>query len=674
MATDFMWREDRKNLMYDKARDDVDFSFAEIAKKKRLGFSYREDQHKFAKDIMNAIKENQILLVQAGVGIGKSMGYLIPIFASFKNVSNFEKVVISTSNIALQQQLLTDINYVSKLLKVDLKVEVAKGINNYVCLRKIYDLFNHTHNPKLRDVLKGLEEEINKKQTIDKSNLSKISENIWKKIQLTNRGACSNCPYSRSCLFKHHVDEVKKADIIVTNHAYFVNAAKSNSEIINGADMYVFDEAHALEDSIRNVNERELRLKNIQHDLFYFSDESYIKDEGFYNYVSKLSGDLVNLFCKIRGESLYTFNKNCKDETINVTDCDKIPIDGNKFSSELNSIIHSLKCVIKYVSKYDALFNNDAKKILSNLKKYRSLFLDLSRGSNDSKCIYWASFFEDDKIDLGYVLKNDYDAIKNIFGGDNPVICTSATMLDANGGYGYFREWLHLNDKQLSERSIVDGKVYASPFNYKRNSIFYYDTTVSNPNDYDNYIYDLVDRIKNILLITEGKALVLFTAKSTMKQVLDILSKENLGYNLIMQGQCDNSILCEKFETDTNSCLFATGSFWEGIDIKGEALSNVIITRLPFAVVDAVTKNKASKFSRNDSFKMVYLNDMVKKLAQGCGRLIRNKNDKGIICCLDPRVVKYLDAIKNCTPYVNYTNNIDDIIKFSNKYIKKLSK
>ena len=149
---------------------------------------------------------------------------------------------------------------------------------------------------------------------------------------------------------------------------------------------------------------------------------------------------------------------------------------------------------------------------------------------------------------------------------------------------------------------------------------------------------------------------------------------ENLGYNLIMQDQCDNSILCKKFETDINSCLFATGSFWEGIDIKGEALSNVIITRLPFPVVDAIMEDKASKFSVNESFRMVYLNDMVKKLAQGCGRLIRNNNDKGIICCLDPRVIKYLDAIKNCTPYVNYTNNIDDIISFSDKYIRKLSK
>ena len=150
MVMDFMWSEDKYKLKYERALKDVDSFFYVINEKKELGLTYRENQHKFARDIMDAIKENRILLVQAGVGIGKSMGYLVPIFSSFNNVSNFEKVIISTSSIALQQQLLTDINYVSKLLDVKLKVEVAKGINNYVCLKRVYDLYNHTRNYELK--------------------------------------------------------------------------------------------------------------------------------------------------------------------------------------------------------------------------------------------------------------------------------------------------------------------------------------------------------------------------------------------------------------------------------------------------------------------------------------------------------------------------------------------
>ena len=142
-----------------------------------------------------------------------------------------------------------------------------------------------------------------------------------------------------------------------------------------------------------------------------------------------------------------------------------------------------------------------------------------------------------------------------------------------------------------------------------------------------------------------------------------------------MQGQygVDNSTLCKEFEKDVHSCLFSTG-LWEGIDVKGESLSNVIITRLPFPVVDAVTEAKACKYSSKDAYEEVYENAMLKKLAQAMGRLIRNKTDVGSICILDSRVVEHFDGIKNCTPYVRFTDNINDIIKFFNKKVNKLVK
>jgi len=669
---EFIWKDDKINYMFDEASKDVDNSFYAISKKKRLGFTYRENQHKFSIDIMNAIRNNQILLIQAGTGIGKSMGYLIPIFSSFKNVENFEKVVISTSSIALQKQLLDDVKSVSKLLGFNLKVEVAKGINNYVCIKEMDKLAGVTNNSDIKKILIDLEKEIREKNSIDKSDLSEICEEIWKKIQIKNRNSCSNCSYSRRCLYKHHVNEIDKADVVITNHAYFVTASRNNNNFISNADMYVFDEAHELEDSIRNINENSIMLGNIRRDVNYFVTTGFINDPMFEHIVFALSDKIGVLFYRIMSKSKKIFSKHNTDEKFKITDCDKIPIDGSKFTKEIDDIVNDLSFVINVVSKNtDVISTNDAKGVLNNLNIYRNLFNDLKLG-NKSMRIYWADFYNFDMINLGFVKKEDKNAIKNIFGKDIPVICTSATMLDANGTYEYFKEWLHLNN--IMGRTIVNGKVYPSTFDYEKNSIFYYDTSVSNPKDVDNYINDLVDRITNLISITDGRSLILFTAKSIMERVYEAISKNDFGYKLLMQGQMDNSVLCREFENDIHSCLFATGSFWEGIDIKGESLSNVIITRLPFAVVDAVTESKASKFSSDMSFKMVYLNDMVKKLAQGCGRLIRSKNDKGIICCLDSRVVKYLDAIRNSTPYVNYTNDINDIIKFSNKYIKKLSK
>ena len=669
----FMWAEDRQRLAYVKAISDVEKSFEEIFKKKKLGFSRRENQRDFAVDIMNCIKDNQILLVQAGVGLGKSMGYIVPIFCTHKNITKFDKIVISTSSIALQQQLLTDINFVSNLLKVDdLKVEVAKGVNNYVCLKALSDYETKNKSAYLRKKLEELKSDMEQKNSVDKSDLIDVGEKIWKNIQLKNNMSCSNCNYSRLCLYKQHLKDLERANIIVTNHAYFVNAAKSNNDIISNADMYVFDEAHKLEDAIRNVDEGIYMFCKIKDDIFYFYDNCFITDNNTFKTMNSLYGLLKNLFNKIEITSINNFNNNVRDENISITDCDKIPINGTKYRKELEGIIRYLNYLIKKAaSNYDVISNSKAKSVLKRLEKYFDIFIDLSMGKNSNN-IYWADFFDKDKINLGFVSKNDTMAIEKIFGSNKPVVCTSATLLDENGSYNYFKEWLHLNE--LSGRTIVDGKVYESPFDYKNNSIFYYDTSVSNPKNYKEYIYDLVDRIKNLITITDGKALVLFTAKSTMKKVYDIISKDYFGYNIMMQGQMDNGILCKRFEQDTNSCLFATGSFWEGIDIKGEALSNVIITRLPFSVVDAITESKASKYSSDEAFRVVYLNDMVQKMAQGCGRLIRNKKDKGIVCCLDSRVLKYLDSIKKCTPYVKYTDNIEDIIKFSNKYIKKLKK
>ena len=159
-----------------------------------------------------------------------------------------------------------------------------------------------------------------------------------------------------------------------------------------------------------------------------------------------------------------------------------------------------------------------------------------------------------------------------------------------------------------------------------------------------------------------------------MTEVYNILSKEDFGFSLLMQGQMNNALLCQKFENEVKSCLFATGTFWEGIDIKGKSLCNVIITRLPFSNVDAITENKASEYSKKDAFKMIYLNEMVKKIAQGTGRLIRGKNDKGIICCLDSRFIKYKDIIASSTPYTNFTNNIEDVYKFSSQNITNRDK
>ena len=177
--------------------NDVDIS--DIANiEKNLGFKlvYREEQHNYALEVMDAIKKQAILLIQGGVGIGKSYGYLLPIFFTHKNDRRFKKIIISTSSIALQEQLVSDIANVSKMLGIDIKVGIAKGINNFACLSKIYELQNNPNtDEETKQLLRNLLLDMRKKQSGDKAELIKISKEVWEKIKVNNRGKCSNCNY-----------------------------------------------------------------------------------------------------------------------------------------------------------------------------------------------------------------------------------------------------------------------------------------------------------------------------------------------------------------------------------------------------------------------------------------------------------------------------------------------
>lgn len=631
---------------------------------------YREGQHHFAKDVMTAIRDNQILLVQAGVGIGKSMGYLIPVFESFKNIKNFNSVVISTSNIALQQQLLTDIKFISNLLGIDIKASIAKGINNYACLKRIEDLIAISDKED-KILLQNLRKDMERYGTIDRDQLKEVSDEIWEQIQMKSRGACSRCNYSRNCLYRQISKDISKADIIITNHGNFVKSVMDDRDYINEADMFIFDEAHKLENSIREMNQGVLNLSMIRYNINYYIMNCVLEEQSAINNIDSLIKNMDNLFSTIRKKASYHFKKNNQEgRNIKITDCDKIPFNSAGILPIIRAITANLEKLISDINHTNhqmGYHNNDYR--LPQLKEYLKIFKDMAKGE-DSNNIYWADYYRPNKIHIGYVSKSNINITQNIFGREIPIVCTSGTLLDANGSYNYFKKGLSFDQINFTNQTVVDGRSYPSPYNYTNNSLFYYDNKVANPkNDYHQYVMDLVSKIGELIRATNGRSLILFTSKSTMESVYKELQKQNFDFKLLMQGTMSNAQICQKFESDVKSCLFATGAFWEGIDIAGKSLCNVIITRLPFANVDAITESKASEFSKKEAFRMIYLNDMLSKLAQGTGRLIRSSKDKGIICCLDPRCGNYIEVIKNCTPYTEFTTDIEDVYEFSRKNI-----
>ena len=672
-----MWNDDRLDFQMKNASNQVEKFFeglkknnADVVQNNGIKLSYRSGQHKFSRDVMAAIRENQILIVQAGVGIGKSMGYLIPIFQTIHQVDSFNSIVISTSNIALQQQLLTDIHFISNLLEMEIKVAIAKGINNYVCLKRMDDLLSTSSSLDVKRVLLELKQDMERKRTIDRDQLKEVSDEVWKQVQIQSRSACSNCIYSKNCLYRSVSKNISKADIVVTNHGNFVRSIIDGRDFVKEADMFVFDEAHQLEDSIIGIHQEILNINTIREVINYYVNNHILEDKNSIELISKLIYDIDTLYSNIRSNASYYFkNAQQEDRDIKITDCDRIPFNSGKFSGLIHSIVLELKELIRCIDYHK---NQCGYRLLDSkidvLKQYFNIFRDMEKG-NDSENIYWANYYKNNKIHIGYVSKSNINITQDIFGRGIPIVCTSATLLDAKGSYQYFKNGLSFDKIQFANQSVVDGKVYASPYDYSKNSLFYYDTTVSNPNHYKKYIHDLVIKIDELIRITNGRSLVLFTSKSTMELVYQELQKNHFDFNIMMQGEMSNAQICNKFSTDVKSCLFATGSFWEGIDIAGKSLCNVIITRLPFSHEDAVTKYKVSNLSKEDAFQMVYLNDMAQHIAQGTGRLIRSSRDKGIICCLDSRIVNYTDVIKKCTPYTEFTSDIKDVYEFAGKYI-----
>ena len=250
-------------------------------------------------------------------------------------------------------------------------------------------------------------------------------------------------------------------------------------------------------------------------------------------------------------------------------------------------------------------------------------------------------------------------------------ILTSATLTTQDDDYSYYAKSIGLDNiigiNVLKEFSIN------SPYNYQDNTLIYYGNDLPNPNDKELYLEEIKVRIKELVNITNGKSLILFTSKKDMHEVYEYL-KDEVDFPIYIQEDGKEKALIENFQNEENSCLLGTGTFYEGIDIKGSSLSQVIIAKLPFPIVEPVIMDKASIYT--NGFKKVYLPEMLIKLKQGVGRLIRSENDTGIISILDSRMQnydnKYDNIIKNNLPNTTITTSLDKVKEFAKQKIKSL--
>ncbi len=650
-----IWKEADLKL-YLQLYQQVEAFFSKLHGSQTL--EYREGQHTMALDVLECIRDKDILLIEAGVGIGKSWGYLIPLIYASQNKETFKGFIVSTSTLALQDQLLTEIHHVSEMLGIDIDVTIAKGKTNYICQKRLEEFLAQEGKKKLgRSIIKRIEA-----GEIDRSALNTIPEDIWEKINITYVN-CSGCFSKRNCPYILQRKRWPQSTAIICNHDLLIEALRRDGvgKMFPIPSILAIDEAHLLEEKLRNAYQESISKRKIEGLIYNLYDEigQPIERE------LEVFNAIDQLYRMISEEAKKEYQKRAKQdsETLNVRTsgfpCTKSII------AEITKLTKELTAIAKKVR----IYRKANPRVLSKLKELNDIieiFEDLA--SSDSKNIYWASFlpYTQEYIELQYVRKElDKEAAYLLSRANFGMVFTSATLTTGQDNYGHFMRALGM-DKILG-KSITQEKPQPPPYNYDQNALLYCATDIISPRNPNRKLYleSLTQRISELIRITNGKSLVLFTSKSDMQAVYARLRKEQFPFNLMIQeeGRSADTVK-ERFKQDVTSTLLATGSFWEGVDIKGESLQQVIIAKLPFPLVDPIHQYKASKYT-DGGFSEVYLPEMLLKAKQGAGRPFRSHSDKGVVSILDSRVQKYLSVIIGNLPFTNITFKLGDVKKFA---------
>ena len=689
-----LWRYDKDAILqeeqnerkkrFHKIGEDV-FSFFQD-KAIATGFEDREGQWEMSCEIVDGIRENKHVLVEAGVGIGKSFAYIVPIL--YYSKIYHRPVVIATSTIALQEQLTHDIEKIMDMLNYEVEVLIAKGQNHFLCKKRFDDCFT-------KEFITESEEHQIIYDAICKFGYEKadwnvaIPDEIWNRINVKEYKSqfCKDkCSYCGSChyynlrqkMMSTHGIIVCNQDLLAVNMHKKANYRRQlMSEDIG---IVVVDEAHNLESKVRSSVTSCISLKQLK-------DAMYGAGKAVDSFDSAFAKELENadyLIDEVFKSLLKQMNEQDKEAEKNGQDIDRYYVRsiGANFE-ELRNILDDIQ--FKASMSFGDFIGDHSRKNydeeVEQLEDYVAFLESIIKRKN-SEDIFW---LERDRGSRGikgvrlYKCPKEVDKItRRIMFGDSglPVILTSATITSGKNedyikNYTYF-----INNTGFPiERSLVcEPKI--SPFNYDEHAKIYYTEHMPHPTrERDKFIEEGVREIIKLLYISNGKSLILFTAKTDMQAVYDRLQKENLPFKILMQqGNAKQAETLEKFRNDTNSVLLGTGSYWEGINIEGVSLSHVIIFKLPFPVREPIIDYKYQQ--SKDGLMEVSVPEMVIKLKQGIGRLIRSESDKGIVSIIDSRVGKtskapYKQIIWESLPIKSKTNKIEKIAAFYSQVVEQ---
>ena len=653
-----------------------------------IGFEYRKEQEDMAHAVEKSVNENKKLIVEAGTGTGKTLAYLIP--AIRWAVENKKKVIIATNTINLQEQLLLkDIPLAKSIIKEDFSYALVKGRNNYVCKR----LFNElalgknidieTYSIEASEQIEYILKWGHKTKTGDKADLPfEVLPEVWELIQSTTELCIGKkCPYRKECFYMKTRMEKLEADILISNHHVFFADLNVRAEtdfdteylILPRYDMVIFDEAHNIESVARSyfsVEVSKISFTRLLNRIYQKKsrkkeksalirveesiDDKNLKDTSQYiqllNSIKEETSILQNISDEYFDEIRKMYDSKADmpiRKTLNNFEMTKSRFLENLrekksfFERKMNEFLNDLMAFSNVIDE-EKDKNPEVINFVNHIKIYKSYidnFKFINEFSNDDY-IYWLDInAKRTNVVLTATPLNIAQKLSSVlFENLNRLVFASATLA-TNGNFNYFKNSLGLNEEKCIEEIIK------SPFNYEEQMSVYIPNDILDSENINAFVTDASRFILEILTKTQGKAFVLFTSYTMLNQIYYSIGKKlkNAGFEVFLHGEKQRSQLIKEFKESKNPILFGTTSFWEGVDVQGENLSNVIITKLPFLVptdpiVSAISK-KIEEEGRN-SFTDYQLPEAIIKFKQGIGRLIRKKTDSGNIFILDSRILK----------------------------------
>jgi ATP-dependent DNA helicase DinG len=626
-------------------------------------YEHRPGQIDMARAVMRAFEEKRHLIVEAGTGTGKTLAYLVPAVAAALGGNG--RVIISTGTKNLQEQLMEkDIPFLQSILPKPFSATYMKGRSNYLCL-------NRLARAQSSPVLEGLDEvdyfeEIcewsKESETGDRAELANLPESLsfWRHIDARSESCLGQkCPDFDACFITRMRNRAQEADIVVVNHHLFfadLNLRDGNyGSVLPDYTAVILDEAHLVEEVASEYFGAQVsnyQIDDLVRDLGMLNIEDAGTDQELTKSVARMSrfaDDFWMGFRDGRGEDgRYPIIPGTFARKNTAGELEATPL--GELYVVLEGAIERAETTLDAMQEKSA----DIESLIRRLRQIRFGLQFIVTGA-DKKFVYWLErrgrgiFLRASPIDVAGLLQD------KLFEEVPTVVLTSAT-LSSGGNFAFIRDRLGLD--------TADDLIAESSFDYESQAILYLPAKMPDPRD-RTWAPAAAAEVARILNATEGRAFVLSTSLAGMQSLFENVWAE-IDYPCLVQGSASKGQLLKRFRETPNAVLFATSSFWQGVDVRGEQLSCVIIDKLPFAVpTDPIVaaRQRYIEDSGGSSFYQYSVPQAIIALKQGLGRLIRSTTDRGVLAILDPRLRTkgYGRTFLQSLPPCRVTSRISDL-------------